>query len=307
MGSYMEFLDSVGLAMHTAVLLVAGSSALLCLHFTSTLLSRHLYFWKNPEQQRLICIIIMMAPLYSLTSFVGLVEFKASEAFFTILESIRECYEALVIASFLNLLYSYMNVSPTTNFVPDEIKGPVIHHSFPITLFQPHEVKLDQKTLKLLQQWTWQFVIIRPAVSILIVTLELLDLYEGPIVWLCSITLNLSVSLAMYSLITFYHVFNKELAPHGPLLKIICIKGVVFFSFWQGVVLSMLAYTGVIRTEHRFLELAQIEEAYQNLFVCLEMVVFGVLQQYAFSTTEYSGDTEKMIAAGKARHEKKDR
>lgn len=78
------------------------------------------------------------------------------------------------------------------------------------------------------------------------------------------------------------------------------------FLIVQGVALSMLAYAGVIRTEHRFLEIAQIEEAYQNLFVCLEMVVFSVLQQYAFSTSEYSGEVEKMLASANARREKKD-
>lgn len=96
MGFYKDLLDASGLDQHTAVLLLAGSSTLLSLHFASKLLTRHFYFWKNPEQQRLICIIIMMAPLYALTSFAGLVEIKGSEAFFTVLESIKECYEALV-------------------------------------------------------------------------------------------------------------------------------------------------------------------------------------------------------------------
>jgi hypothetical protein len=98
---------------------------------------------------------------------------------------------------------------------------------------QPKEAKLDQKSLKQLEDWTWQFVIVRPVVSILIVILELLGWYEGAITWICSIILNISVSLAMYSLILIYHVFHNELIPWKPLAKILCIKGVVFFSFWQ--------------------------------------------------------------------------
>jgi membrane protein YdbS with pleckstrin-like domain len=98
---------------------------------------------------------------------------------------------------------------------------------------QPKEAKLDQKSLKQLEDWTWQFVIVRPVVSILIVILELLGWYEGAITWICSIILNISVSLAMYSLILIYHVFHNELIPRKPLAKILCIKGVVFFSFWQ--------------------------------------------------------------------------
>lgn len=41
-----------------------------------------------------------------------------------------------VIAKFLALMYSYLNISISKNIVPDEIKGREIHHSFPMTLFQ---------------------------------------------------------------------------------------------------------------------------------------------------------------------------
>lgn len=45
------------------------------------------------------------------------------------------CY-VQVIAKFLALMYSYLNISLSKNIVPDEIKGREIHHSFPMTLFQ---------------------------------------------------------------------------------------------------------------------------------------------------------------------------
>lgn len=41
-----------------------------------------------------------------------------------------------VIAKFLGLMYSFLNISLSKNIVPDEIKGREIHHSFPMTLFQ---------------------------------------------------------------------------------------------------------------------------------------------------------------------------
>jgi hypothetical protein len=40
-----------------------------------------------------------------------------------------------VIASFLGLLYDYVGISTHKKVVPDEIKGRIIHHSFPMTLF----------------------------------------------------------------------------------------------------------------------------------------------------------------------------
>ncbi|KAG0555895.1 hypothetical protein M758_11G009400 [Ceratodon purpureus] len=216
------------------------------------------------------------------------------------------CWSVQVIASFLGLLYDYVGIATHKQVVPDEVKGRIIHHSFPMTVFVPKEEKCDVKSLKRLQDWTWQFVILRPVLSIIVMFLEWMGWYVGPIAWIVTIVLNVSVSLAMYSLVLFYHLFHAELAPHKPLAKILCIKGVVFFSFWQGVVLQLLATAGIIRSEHIWLEVSQIEEAYQNLFVCVEMVAFAVIQQYAFGVQEYSGDLDKLLADAQRRREKKD-
>lgn len=98
---------------------------------------------------------------------------------------------------------------------------------------QPRTVRLNHHTLKLLKYWTWQFVVIRPVCSFLMITLQLLGLYPSWVSWTFTIILNISVSLALYSLVVFYHVFAKELEPHKPLTKFLCVKGIVFFCFWQ--------------------------------------------------------------------------
>lgn len=240
-----------------------------------------------------------MAPIYAVDSFVGLLDIKGSKPFFTFLDSVKECYEALVIAKFMALMYSYLKISISKNIVPDEIKGREIHHSFPMTLFQPRTVRLDHHTLKLLKYWTWQFVVIRPICSILMITLQLLRIYPSWLSWTFTIILNVSVSLALYSLVVFYHVFAKELGPHKPLAKFMCIKGIVFFCFWQDVVLEILAGMGIIRSHHFWLDVEHINEAIQNVLVCLEMVVFSIIQQYAYPATPYSGDVEAKLKLNK--------
>lgn len=102
-----------------------------------------------------------------------------------------------------------------------------------LLLWQPHVVRLDHHTLKLLKYWTWQFVVIRPLCSTLMISLQLIGFYPSWLSWTFTIIVNFSVSLALYSLVIFYHVFAKELAPHNPLAKFLCIKGIVFFVFWQ--------------------------------------------------------------------------
>lgn len=154
--------------MNPGQLTLFGSAfcVMLTMHFTVQLLSQHLFYWKNPKEQKAIIIIILMAPIYAMDSFVGLLDIRGSKAFFMFLDSIKECYEALVsafhsvvichfhvplcsfhlatnlcfffqvIAKFLALMYSYLNISLSKNIVPDGIKGREIHHSFPMTFFQ---------------------------------------------------------------------------------------------------------------------------------------------------------------------------
>ena len=101
------------------------------------------------------------------------------------------------------------------------------------SILQPHTLHLNQNVLKLLKWWTWQFVIIRPVFSVFMITMQLFGIYSGIISTSVSVVLNISVSLALYALVLFYHAFVKELAPHNPLAKFLCVKGIVFFSFWQ--------------------------------------------------------------------------
>ncbi|KAK4439224.1 Transmembrane proteinDDB [Sesamum alatum] len=288
-------MDFANMDRDQLTLAASGFLVMLTLHFTFQLVSQHLFYWKNPKEQKAILIIILMAPVYAVDSFVGLLDIRGSKPFFMLLDSVKECYEALAIAKFLALMYSYLKISMSKNIVPDEIKGREIHHSFPMTLFQPRKTHLNDHTLRLLKYWTWQFVIIRPICSILMITLEIVGMYPSWLSWTFTIILNLSFSLAMYSLVVFYHVFAKELEPHKPLAKFICIKGIVFFCFWQGVVLDILVKMGIVRSHHFWLDTEHVEDAIQNVLVCVEMVIFSVLQQYAYHVAPYSGDVEAKL------------
>ncbi|KAK3013405.1 hypothetical protein RJ639_009466, partial [Escallonia herrerae] len=125
------------------------------------------------------------------------------------------------------------------------------------------------------------FVITHPICSVLMIALQLLGMYPSWVSWTFTIILNVLVSLAMYSLVVFYHVFAKELAPHKPLSKYICIKGVVLFCFWQDTAIEEFLHLAQNR-QTKIAAHEHIQEAIQNLFVCLEMIVFSVHQHYAF-------------------------
>jgi Organic solute transporter Ostalpha len=52
-------------------------------------------------------------------------------------------------------------------------------------------------------------------------------------------SMNVSVALAFYGLLKFYHGSEKELEWCDPWPKFLCIKGVVFMTFWQGICIQV--------------------------------------------------------------------
>ena len=56
---------------------------------------------------------------------------------------------------------------------------------------------------------------------------------------------NISVATAFYGLLTFYYGLEKDLLWCNPWPKFLCIKGVVFMTFWQGLAIQFMASTCV--------------------------------------------------------------
>jgi hypothetical protein len=54
-----------------------------------------------------------------------------------------------------------------------------------------------------------------------------------------TLAMNISVALAFYGLLKFYHGTEKDLEWCDPWPKFLCIKGVVFMTFWQGIAIQV--------------------------------------------------------------------
>eukprot|EP01065_Artemidia_motanka_P031329 TRINITY_DN37645_c0_g1_i1.p2 TRINITY_DN37645_c0_g1~~TRINITY_DN37645_c0_g1_i1.p2 ORF type:complete len:300 (+),score=126.08 TRINITY_DN37645_c0_g1_i1:60-902(+) len=268
---------------HVALVL-SGIGAGMALVLSAMLIAQHLATFTKPRQQTLIIIIIGMVPLFAVNSFVGLLPrfIDTSEWVDTIFDSIKECYEAVVIWSFLELLFEFVGIGADRK-VPDEIKGREIHQPFPMGLFLP-TVRVDPAGVRRVEGWARQFMLIRPALSVAAVLLEYYDLYDEHYVWVFfTVALNVSITLAVHAVMVFEHAFAKELAVHRPMAKFLCIKGVVFFAFWQGIVLEALARFNVVRGDHWY------EGAVTNWLVCLEMgFLFSFAHRYAYPPEEFA-------------------
>lgn len=70
-------------------------------------------------------------------------------------------------------------------------------------------------------------------------------------------------------------------------------------SILQGIVLDILVALGIIRSHHAWLDVEHIEEALQNLLVCVEMVFFAAFQQYAYNVAPYRDNDTSSVKSDK--------
>ena len=54
------------------------------------------------------------------------------------------------------------------------------------------------------------------------------------------------MAVAFYALLSFFHGTQKDLEWCNPWPKFLCIKGVVFMTFWQGVCIQGMGIMGMV-------------------------------------------------------------
>jgi len=97
-----------------------------------------------------------------------------------------------------------------------------------------------------------------------------------------------SVTVAMFCLIQFYLQLKQDLAEHRPFLKVLCIKLVIFFSFWQTIIISFLASANGPLQPTKSLAYPDIRVGIPSTLLCIEMAIFAVMHIFAFPWKPYS-------------------
>lgn len=158
---------------------------------------------------------------------------------------------------------------------------------------KPYESDRDMASAVLLQcqAFALQFVFMRPSLTIAMFVLDKYEYYgptgnpmdyRSPQFYIVGAQ-NLSVFIAFTGLMKFYHAVDKELAWCRPFAKFLCIKGVVFMTFWQGLAISLLANT----TDVGGANASAWAKSAQNFLICLEMLLFSIAHFYTFPTNEW--------------------
>ena len=94
---------------------------------------------------------------------------------------------------------------------------------------------------------------------------------------------NVSICVSLYCLVCFCVALMRDLAPYRPVAKFICLKGILFASYWQYVALLLLdqlsSWTGTIL-------LPAPPDTVQAWLICFEMVVAAWGHAIAFNYEE---------------------
>lgn len=114
-------------------------------------------------------------------------------------------------------------------------------------------------------------------------------------------------------MILFYFATSEELTPWRPVGKFVCVKSVVFFTWWQSIVITLLYYAGWIRANNKmvnsiveedtkvseieidgttykiteFWSAEEIAKGVQNYLICVEMLLAAIAHHYSFTYKDY--------------------
>eukprot|EP00455_Lapot_gusevi_P018722 TRINITY_DN2025_c0_g1_i2.p1 TRINITY_DN2025_c0_g1~~TRINITY_DN2025_c0_g1_i2.p1 ORF type:complete len:158 (+),score=32.72 TRINITY_DN2025_c0_g1_i2:43-516(+) len=90
----------------------------------------------------------------------------------------------------------------------------------------------------------------------------------------------------MYCLVLFYVALAENLQPIRPMPKFLCIKAVVFFTFWQSLVIAGLIRVGVLHETETY-SIDNVSSGLQDFCICIEMFFAAWGHAYAFPYTEF--------------------
>jgi hypothetical protein len=89
----------------------------------------------------------------------------------------------------------------------------------------------------------------------------------------------------------FYMAMHTELSPLNPLRKFVTIKLVVFFSFWQGLVITLLCSLNILKPSHESFRTYQSPEDFsgglQDFIICIEMFFAAIGFAWSFPPRDY--------------------
>eukprot|EP00930_Biecheleria_cincta_P066948 TRINITY_DN5329_c1_g1_i1.p1 TRINITY_DN5329_c1_g1~~TRINITY_DN5329_c1_g1_i1.p1 ORF type:complete len:411 (-),score=63.40 TRINITY_DN5329_c1_g1_i1:58-1290(-) len=323
--------EVAGVCMHVwAMALAAVSVAVSCVA-SFALIYRHLRYNKHPVLRTLTIRILLMVPIYAVQAFCGLVLHVKYQLTSELLTTFREVYEAIVIFSVLQLLLvcigghrAVMHRLPDEATIATDEEQPEplqpempevetadsvrpsgtlsgaslgkVKHAWPMHRLTPWG------STRCMTKWcirgTLPYVVVSVVCSIVNLIVWLCYLSEdsleneSAVMSVTSWALFVAGCLAVAALYDLVHGLMVRLQGLNPWSKLIAVKLVVFFTFWQGLIIqALLNYTGLFQgfvdEEHGWSNAQQISKGVNNFLLCIEMTIAAVAHFYAFPPKDF--------------------
>ncbi|KAK6512793.1 hypothetical protein TWF506_011496 [Arthrobotrys conoides] len=246
--------------------------------------------YRKPLLQRYVVRILLMVPIYAITSWLSL---KSSAAAF-FLDPIRDIYEAFTIYTFFQLLINFLG-GERALIILTHGRAP-IPHLWPLNLCLPKVDISDPHSFLNIKRGILQYTWLKPVLALSTIIMKATDTYQEGYIGLNSgyfwsgIIYNLSVTISLYSLGMFWACMHQDLKPFRPVPKFLCIKLIIFASYWQGFFLSILVWLKFIPDTPEYTR-DNLAAAIQDCLICCEMPAFAIAHWYAFSWKDYADPT----------------
>lgn len=173
---------------------------------------------------------------------------------------------------------------------------PPISHAWPLNHFLPKIDISDPHTFLAVKRGILQYVWLKPILALASIIMKATDTYQEGYIGLGSgylwtgIIYNVSVTISLYSLAMFWVCLHDDLTPFRPVPKFLCVKLIIFASYWQGFFLSILQWLGALGNVAGYTP-DNLAAAIQDSLICFEMPLFAMAHWYAFSWHDYADPT----------------
>ncbi len=172
-----------------------------------------------------------------------------------------------------------------------------VHHLWPLNHCLPKVDISDPHTFLAIKRGILQYAWLKPILGLASIIMKATGTYKEGYLGLTSgylwsgIAYNISVTVSLYSLGMFWVCMSKDLQPFRPVPKFLCVKLIIFASYWQGFFLSILVWLGAIPDDVEGYTPDNLAAAIQDSLICIEMPIFAMAHWYAFSWHDYADVT----------------
>ncbi|KAL4803485.1 organic solute transporter Ostalpha-domain-containing protein [Aspergillus unguis] len=280
-----------GSSLARAAVIVAGVCSLVATLLSIVSIWFQTKNYRKPLLQRYVVRILLMVPIYAASSWASIISIKAS----LWLAPIRDVYEAFTIYTFFQLLINFLGGERAVIIM---MHGrPPVQHAWPLNHFLSKVDISDPHTFLTVKRGILQYTWLKPILAIVSIIMKATDTYQEGYLGLTSgylwtgILYNISVTISLYSLALFWVCLHHDLAPFRPVPKFLCVKLIIFASYWQGFFLSILQWLGALPNGTGDYTPDNLAAAIQDSLTCFEMPIFAVAHWYAFSWHDYADST----------------